>query len=312
MRNIYGIFVSFAVYVFILNDSQVLAKIPDKVLLITTGSSYGSYYKTGMSLCKILQEKEDEYDFKCLSRPSEGSTQNIEIVLNDDTAFGISQSDVFLSAPQKEDLSVVAFLFEEPVFIIASQNSSAMSFNDVLLQKKVNIGSAGSGSNRTVREIFRIKGWDRQDLIEAGNYEITSLICKNYIDVSFFLLADPSNFISHILDKCEGKIIGVPQEFIEKISKEMPGVKPYTIKAKFYGPNQEDTQTIATKAILFTSKKTSPDLVYNVLKGIFENNAILKNNDLLSSMKIRDFFESSDALPLHPGAQKFYNEYKER
>lgn len=284
------------------------SQIPNTILTIATGAiNNGTYFEMGTKLCNLIKDSNND-KIKCIVRSTSGSLENIAVVLNDDTAMGLVQLDDLINHPRKDELKILSYLFDESITIIASNNSDAQSFNDILIQKVVNVPK----SNNTILTLIKEKGWDRNDFINVGRYDITSLICKNNIDVAFFVSVNPNNFISNILNKCNAKLIGIEEEFINKIVKEKPSFKPYTIDGEIYGLRYGKVRTLAVPSVLVVSNNAPKDLVFNLLAIFFKNNAIKESHILLTNYKIEDFFPQKTIMPFHPEVIKFLNGNKEK
>lgn len=289
------------------------ASIPNTVLSLASGSYGNPYLEVGTELCNIINLSSDEYGLKCITRTTNGSIDNIAIVLGDDTSFGISQSDAILTSPQKDDIRVIASLFEESVFVVASRNSEASSFNDIIFQKNVNISSPNSGENKTARMLMKEKGWERKDFVEVSRYEVTSLLCTNQIDVAIFLEAAPmGSFAVNLIKKCGVRLLSLGDDLIEKVTSKNKAFRAYTVPIDIYKVGDAPIKTLSVKTVLFASKDTPDELVYNVLKSLFKDFNLLKNSsESFKDFTVKDFFDERSGLLLHPGTEKFFKEISE-
>jgi uncharacterized protein len=60
---------------------------------------------------------------------------------------------------------------------------------------------------------------------------------------------------------------------------------------------------------LITHEKVSEEVVYNLVKSVFENfDSFKKENSLFSNLVIKQMIQGGLSAPLHPGAIKYYKE----
>jgi TRAP-type uncharacterized transport system substrate-binding protein len=60
---------------------------------------------------------------------------------------------------------------------------------------------------------------------------------------------------------------------------------------------------------LVTHEKVSEEVVYNLVKSVFENfDSFKKENSLFSNLVIKQMIQAGLSAPLHPGAIKYYKE----
>ena len=89
--------------------------------------------------------------------------------------------------------------------------------------------------------------------------------------------------------------------------------KSYYTKAEIpggiYTGNDLPTPSIGGKAVLSTSSKTSPDLVYQMVKSVFDNLDRFKRlHPAFKDLTAEDMIESGLSAPLHEGAVRYYKE----
>jgi uncharacterized protein len=60
---------------------------------------------------------------------------------------------------------------------------------------------------------------------------------------------------------------------------------------------------------LVTHEKVSEEIVYNLVKSVFENfDSFKKENPLFNNLVIKQMIQGGLSAPLHPGAIKYYKE----
>lgn len=288
---------------------------PKTVLSFSTGTYSGTYFKIGKSFCNLISESSYTHNIKCLSRTTSGSVENISIVLRDKTSIGMAQGETLIRSEKASDLRILAKIYNEPLFIVASKNASVKNFEDILLQKNINIGLQNSGENIVAKAIIKAKNWQRNDLLEIGRYDITSMFCKNAVDIAFFVEQIKSSFIENIMQKCSARLISVNEEFIKTFLSSNKEFLEFTIPANSYTNQPFEIKTIASETFLFASKDMPEELAYNILKSIFGDIKKLQNsNPVLQNSNLNSFFPKdlgNKGISLHKGAEKFLKEIEE-
>ena len=285
--------------------SNSYAKNTNAIIAIASGGVHGQYYNTAYTFCNILNQSGN---INCIARMTEGSVENIEIVLEDKTSMGISQEDILIMHKDKDNMRAVMRLYPEILFILASSNSNMLEFNDLINQENISIGTKLSGERQTARYVIEEQGINRENFQNIPRKDLLSTLCKNATDVTFLVNANPSNFIFDIMKKCNSRIISMKEEFIKKLVEGKNGYKNFIIEKNSY-PNQiADISTISTDAILFVSKEMSEEIVYEFLKIIFSNQKSLHSYlPFLFDFTKQGVFQKT-TIPHHIGVEKFLKE----
>ena len=81
------------------------------------------------------------------------------------------------------------------------------------------------------------------------------------------------------------------------------------IPAGTYKEQKKDATTFGVKATVVTSNMVESDLVYLVVKAVFENfDDFKKQHPAFSSLKKEDMIADGLSAPLHEGAVRYYKE----
>lgn len=278
-----------------------------KILTIASGADGGNYFKVANSLCRFVNTNNtDSSIIKCISRTTNGSLENINLAIQDTSTLGIGQLDTIQSSSYANQLNFVAKLYIEPVFILASKTSDAKTFDDVILQDKVNIGSPKSGENATAKLLINAKNWKKVAVSEYGRYEIMSLLCSNRVNIAFLVSSTPNDFIFDIMKKCNAKLVPFTDEFINSFTNTNKSFESYVIEKNAYPEQNSNINTIAVSTILFAHEDTSEKIVEALLKSIFADFKALQNsNHAFKNKSIDEFLKNTTELKTHNGTKNF-------
>ena len=95
---------------------------------------------------------------------------------------------------------------------------------------------------------------------------------------------------------------------IDKLVAERPYYRAATIPAGMYN-NQEDIKTFGVGATFISSTDVPDEVVYTVVKAVFDNfDQFKKLHPAFANLEESQMITDSLSAPLHPGAQKYYQE----
>lgn len=289
---------------------------------IGTGAVTGVYFPTGGAICRMINNKSDNYNIKATVEATAGSVYNINAVLNGDLEFGVVQSDrqyqawhglsEWQSRGAQKDLRSVFSIHPESVTLIASVNSKISEIID-LKGKRVNIGNPGSGSLQNARDVLTAFRLQETDIIAeyVKAIEAPGLLQDERIDAFFYTVGHPSG---NLKEATSGRIqvrfinlIGLP---VDQLVERYPYYTKSIIPCKFYpnSVNKQDIQTFGVRGTLITSVKVANNIVYAITKEIFSNFEKFKKIHPAYSRLTKKSMVSGLSAKLHPGAWQYYLE----
>ncbi len=287
---------------------------------IGTGGVTGVYYPTGGAICRMVNKDRKEHGIRCSAESTGGSVYNINTIRQGELEFGVAQSDWqyhayhgtsrFEDQGAFENLRAVFSVHPEPVTVIASDASGINTLTDAK-GKRLNIGNPGSGQRSTWEVIEEALGWERSDLklaAEMKSAETGQAICDGKIDAYFWLVGHPSALTQESLASCDAHLVHAEGEAIDKLVADNPFYRHATIPAGMYD-NEEDIRTFGVGATFVTSADVPEDVVYIVVKAVFENfDQFRKLHPAFANLKPEEMITDSLSAPLHDGAAKYYKE----
>ncbi len=292
-----------------------------KFVSIGTGGITGVYYPTGGAICRLMNKNRKETGIRCSVESTGGSIYNINAIRAGELEFGVAQSDwqyhayngtsKFEDKGPFEDLRAVFSIHPEPVTIVARADAGIENILD-LKGKRVNIGNPGSGTRGTWEVIEQALGWKRSDLAlaaELKSAETGQALCDNKIDAYFWLVGHPSALTQETLASCPSRLVSARAPALDKLVEERPYYSFATIPGGLYPGQDEDVPTWGVRATLVTSMAVPEDVVYNLVKAVFDNfDAFKKLHPAFAHLTEQEMISASLSAPLHPGAVKYYKE----
>jgi TRAP transporter TAXI family solute receptor len=291
-----------------------------KFISIGTGGVTGVYYPTGGAICRLVNKDRKEHGIRCSAESTGGSIYNINTIRTGELEFGVAQSDwqyhayngtsEFKDQGKFENLRAVFSVHPEPVTIIASDESGVNNITD-LKGKRLNIGNPGSGTRGTWEVIEKALGWQRSDLklaAEMKSAETGQAVCDGKIDAYFWLVGHPSALTQESLATCAAHLVNATGPEIDKLVADNSYYRTATIPAGMYN-NDKDIETFGVGATFVSSADVPDDVVYVVVKAVFDNfDDFKKLHPAFANLKPEEMISDSLSAPLHPGAEKYYKE----
>jgi TRAP transporter TAXI family solute receptor len=293
----------------------------EQFVTIGTGGQTGVYYVAGQSICRFLNRGATEHGIKCNAPASGGGVANVNGIRSGEFNFGIMQSDhqykamkgvtPFEKEGAMDDIRAVFSLQSEVFTILARRDANITTFDD-LKGKRVNIGNPGSGQRDTLDEIMQVKGWERSVFSLAAELkpaEQASALGDNNIDAMTYFVGHPNGAIQEATTTTDAVLVPVTGAEIDKLLAEKSYYTKAEIPAGLYKGNDQVTPSIGGKAVLSTSAKTDPEVVYQLVKSVFENlERFQRLHPAFKDLKAEDMIKVGLSAPLHEGAERYYKE----
>ncbi len=287
---------------------------------IGTGGLTGVYYPTGGAICRLMNRSRKEHKIRCSVESTGGSIFNLNVIRSGELDFGVVQSDwqfhayngssKFKEQGANKKLRAVFSIHSEPFTLVARKDSGIASFAD-LKGKRVNIGNPGSGQRGNMELLMQKYGWGKSDFTLASELkasEQSRAMCDNKIDAIVYTVGHPNASIKEASTSCDALVIPVTGPIIDKLVSTTPYYAPATIPGGMYRGSDQDTPTFGVKATLVTSTDVADEVVYQLVKAVFENfDSFRKLHPAFAHLKKADMLLGNSA-PLHPGAIRYYKE----
>ena len=292
-----------------------------RFITIGTGGVTGVYYPAGGAICRLVNRDRAKHGLRCSVESTGGSVANVNLLKSSEIEFGVAQSDVQFNATkgqgqfQKDgamgDLRAVFALHPEPFTVVARKEANITKFED-FKGKRFNVGNPGSGTLASMNELLAAMGWKMSDFGLASELrpdEHGPALCDGKIDGFFYAVGHPSANIQDPTTICGAKLVSLTGPAVDKLVKEKPFYAMATIPGGMYPNNPNPTTTYGVQATIVSSAKVPADVVYVVVKTVFDNlDEFKKLHPALANLKAEDMVKNGLSAPLHEGAARYYKE----
>ncbi len=290
-------------------------------ITIGTGGVTGVYYPTGGAICRLVNKGRKAHGIRCSVESTGGSVYNLNTIAAGELDMGVAQSDwqyhayngtsKFEKTGPNKHLRAVFSIHPEPFTVVARADSGIKKFED-LKGKRVNIGNPGSGQRGTMEVVMNAYGWTKDDFklaSELKSAEQSKALCDNKIDAIVFTVGHPSGSIKEASTACDSVIVEVAGPVIEELVADNDYYRMATIPGGMYRGTDTDTQTFGVGATFVSSDEVPDEVIYNVVKAVFENfDEFKKLHPAFANLKKEEMIKDGLSAPLHDGAVKYYKE----
>jgi uncharacterized protein len=288
---------------------------------IGTGGVTGVYYPAGGGICRLYNKNRGQQGKNCAIESTEGSIANIEglrsgefdmVIVQSDWQFHAYEGDgPFAQAGPYTDLRAVFSLHPEPFTVVARADSGIASVAD-LRGKRVNIGSPGSGARATTEAVMAANGWTMADFAQASELpseEQAAALAGGRVDAIVFTVGHFSGEIYDATESTSARLVPITGPSVDRLIADNPYYAEAVIPGGLYRGNDNPTPTFGVRATLVTTAATPDDVVYLVVKSVFDNFEEFKRfHPALANLDRQEMARAALTAPLHPGAERYYRE----
>ncbi|GGE76191.1 C4-dicarboxylate ABC transporter substrate-binding protein [Streptosporangium jomthongense] len=292
-----------------------------RFVTIGTGGVTGVYYPAGGAICRLVNMDRKEHGIRCSVESTGGSVYNLNAIRQGELDLAVAQSDwqyhayngtsQFKDDGPNKDLRAVFSLHPEPFTVVASKGSGIKNFED-LAGKRVSVGNPGSGQRATAEVLMDEMGWTMDKFSLAAELkaaEQSQALCDGNIDAFFYTVGHPSGAIKEATTSCDSVLVNVDNKASRKLIEENPYYRKAVIPGGMYRGSDNDVTTFGVAATFVSSTDVPNDVVYEVVKAVFENfDSFKRLHPAFANLKKEEMVSDALSAPLHPGAAKYYKE----
>ncbi|MEW6229683.1 MAG: TAXI family TRAP transporter solute-binding subunit [Bacillota bacterium] len=294
-------------------------------LAIVTGSTGGTYYPVGTILATLWNDKLGSTGISASAQSSGGTAENLNMIRNGEaelaiamtnlTWFNYSGTEQYKGKPNPK-LRIITGLWPDVTQFVVTKASKINSIQDIR-GKRFCTGATGSGTEYSSRAILRVIGGLGDNDYKAehlGYFESSAAMQNGQLDGFNAEGGVPTSAVSEIFaSQTPVKLLSFSDEDYHKLAKEVPFYIQHIIPANTYKGQTEDVKTLGVKCALICSADLSADVVYNLVKTMYENLAQIKSlHKALDYLSLERAVQGLPPVPLHPGAVRYYQEKRDQ
>ncbi len=129
-----------------------------------------------------------------------------------------------------------------------------------------------------------------------------------HIDAFIVTAGIPNAGIMDVSTQNEIRILDIPPDVAAKMIQKYPFLAAVKVPANTYKGLAADVPTVAVNAVLIAGNQLKDDMVYNLTKALFENQAELASAHAKGKELDSKYAVQGVSIPFHPGAVKYFKE----
>ena len=297
-------------------------------LFLITENNFGQMYKfsggpsggTFQYFASAISTLAKKNKIRVLTSSSGGSIENIRLVNSGKSKFGVAYSGHVYAGRKGtlpndkntyKNVMAVSFLYGAPAQLVVKKKSG-ISNPKGLKGMRIGIGNAGSGAAANAEIFFRQLGlWDSIDKEFLGYRGAADAFNNGQLDAFWIFAGFPNASVLEAALQSDVTILNTYSAAEEaKLFVDYPYFEEVIIPANTYSGQTKDVKTFQDGALWVANRDVPEDVVYNLLKSIYNEDALKYMVEVHKSaveMTIKNGIKGI-VTPLHPGAEKFWKE----
>ena len=304
---------------------------------IATGGTGGVYYPLGGILAQALTDKIP--DIIVTAQAANASVSNCNLIGNRQIESAFIQSNIaydaynglgdFKGKPVK-NLRIIASLYPETIQIVGRADAGIKTVADIK-GKRLIPGDRGSGTEIDCKNVLDGLGLTYKDFANVdwqGFSGASQRLKDKQGDVTFITAGWPTSAITEVALTSDIILIPLDENAITTLVKKYPFYARIVIPKGTYRGMDKDVPTITTMAQWAVDASVPDDLVYKLTHVLWEKGKFVLRTkgdnsaddapsgaELMAQfhatakqVQLKTALEGVGAVPLHPGAAKYYKE----
>lgn len=294
--------------------------------LLTTANTGGTYYPVGVALATVTKTRlEPEAGVSLTAISSAGSRENIQLLRRDEAQFAMLQGIHAVWAAAGEgpyvpdgpstDLRSVCTLWPNiEHFILRRRFAETGTLSDVgrLTGRGFAIGKRNSGAEVSGLALMETIGVDLSPvrLTYQGYGPAADALINGTVDGVNIPAGLP---VSSVTRAFAGRgrdltLLSVSDEELARIEARYSVWRPFVVPAGTYPNLDRDVRSLAQPNVLAVRADIPDEDVYRITKTLYANLPLLASIHKATSAMALDNALEGLPLPLHPGAQRHFEE----
>ncbi len=298
---------------------------------ILTGATSGTYYPVGGLIAMAISNPPGSLPcdeggscgvpgLVATAVASDGSIGNVAALADNLMQSALMQSDVaywaytgtgiYRGKPRVTTLRAIARLYPESIQLVAGKNAGITSIS-ALRGKRVSVDEDNSGTQIDAKLILGAYGLSEANF--QARYipaqQVADILKYGMIDAFFSVSGYPQKAIAELADTVGIVLVPIDGPEAARLVNRYKYFELGEIPNNTYS-GVRAVKTINVDALWVTTTKQPDDLIYKVTAALWSSSArqILDSGHVKGRLIRIDAALRGLAIPLHPGAERFYKE----
>jgi TRAP transporter TAXI family solute receptor len=299
--------------------APVAATVNINVATATTG---GAYYPIGNAIAQLWNEKVP--GVRASAQATNGTPHNLQLMAKKDAEVAIAQTGVVFQAVngvgayegqgKATFFSAMTHLYPNVMHWVVRPEAKIATLAD-LKGKRLIPGPQNSATELNSREMlgligvdYRTKGDLKADYLDYS--QAAEQLKNKQADAIQIAGGVPTAAVLDVMTSGDGRLLSLPDGYVEKLTARYPWYFPYTIPANTYRNQPQDVRTVAVANILVVRNDLPAPLVHDLLAAMYDNaDALIAAHAAMKAFRLGDGEKGiQGVVALHPGAVRFFQE----
>ncbi len=297
----------------LLMASPVAAK--TTFISIGTGGTGGIYYPYGGGVAEIWSKYVP--GVKAVAEVTGASVENVKLAHKGETVIGEVMGDVAVAGYQgtskfkgkKHKILGMAIMYPNLLQVVTLKKSGITNIEQVK-GKSISTGSPGSGTNFMAEAVLAALGIAKGDYKDSrlSFTESANALRDGNIDVGTWSVGPGTSSILDLATTHEINILGFTPQQAEKILAANDTYASVDLAGGVYRGVDKAVPTIGVWNVMICQASLDTDLVYNLVKVLYEHNDYLLKIHPSAAYTTPENAVKYCPVPLHPGTIKYLQE----
>lgn len=283
---------------------------------IGTGGTAGTYFPLGGAFAEIWNK--DISGINATAQSTGASVANVNLLKENKVEVVIIQNDIasyaetgtiMFDGAAFPEIRGLCSLYGEPLQLVTT-DANIKTVAD-LKGKRVAVGAIGSGVEANARQIIAAAGLDFEKDIDPkflSFSEASTGLKDKQLDAAFLVAGAPTSAIVDLSTQNDVFLVPIDGDVAKNLTDKYSFYTEFTIPAGTYKGQAADTKTLSVKSMLVGSSKLDDELVYNMVKSIYENGDRITAAHSVGKEITKEKALDGMSITVHPGAQKYFDE----
>jgi TRAP transporter TAXI family solute receptor len=281
-------------------------------IVIATASPGGPYLAYGQGLARILSR---ELGQEVTAQSTQGPAQNTVLLEKKQATLAFITVGVGLQAWNGSDWTKgtqyrsmrVIFPMYDTAFQFVAAKRLHLHWLDDLAGLRIGAGPRAGTAGAYLPTMF--KALDIKADLRFGAWEsMASQLKSDDLNAIVFTAGFPTPALTELIAAAPLDFVQPSADQIASIRKALPEISRSTVPAQTYPTQERDYLTIGLYNFAVVHKDLPDDLVYKIVKTVFDNRDELVKAQSSAKETVPANIGRDAVLPLHPGAERYYRE----
>lgn len=282
---------------------------------IGTGGTGGIYYPYGGGVAEIWTKYVK--DVRAVAEVTGASVENVKLAHKGETVIGEVMGDVAVAGfnglskfkGKKHDILSMAIMYPNLLQVVTLKKSGITDIEQVK-GRKISSGSPGSGTNFMAETVFKALGipLDSYSDSRLSFTESANALRDGTIEIGVWSVGPGTSSILDLATTHDIHIIAFTPEQQQKILEANKEYSAVDLAGGVYRGVDKAVPTIGVWNVMICQKGLDSDLVYSLVKALYEHQDYLLKIHPSASYTTPENAVKYSPIPLHPGTIKYLKE----